>query len=113
MFAEIERTARRRRELLEETGLPLQLDPWVWTRRHSYVWRGRERDQYERFFGARGADVGLFMPGNMDRYVIGHRWWAIDEMRAADDDFSPRSLAHLLPAILQDEYPPSPIELSH
>ena len=39
-----------RRELREETGLNVQIERWVWTRRHAYNWNGHWCDQYERFF---------------------------------------------------------------
>ena len=44
-----------RRELREETGLDVAIGPWVWTRRHVYLWNGQWHDQYERFFVA-GTD---------------------------------------------------------
>src|SRR5437868_4151518 len=45
--------AAARTELREETGMLLPIGPWVWFRRHVFVWEGRRHDQYERFFVAR------------------------------------------------------------
>ena len=46
----------------KETGLALDIGPWVWTRTHSYEWRGQLHDQYERFFVAKGADATPIAP---------------------------------------------------
>src|SRR4051812_36010120 len=45
--------AAAQREGLEETGLAFDLGPCVWTRRHRFLWAGRQIDQDERFFVAR------------------------------------------------------------
>ena len=92
------------RELLEETGIVLPIGPWVWTRRHIYSFEGRRFDQYERYFVARGTLEGSIVPTRGDSYVVSHRWWSLDEIESASEDFTPRQLAALLPPILRGEY---------
>ncbi|RYD20770.1 MAG: NUDIX domain-containing protein [Verrucomicrobiaceae bacterium] len=89
-----------RREVLEETGLRVEIGPWVWWRRHRHVWDGREADQYERFFVARvhfPAEVAAARP---DSYVTESRWWTLEEIAAAQEVFVPRRAAELLPDVL-------------
>jgi 8-oxo-dGTP pyrophosphatase MutT (NUDIX family) len=94
------------REVREETGLSCSIGEWVWTRRHIYAWEGRRHDQYERYFIAneRVAESEI-LPAAPDSYVIGYRWWSIQEIQASGDDFTPRRLGDLLPAIAAGEYP--------
>jgi 8-oxo-dGTP pyrophosphatase MutT (NUDIX family) len=97
------------RELHEETGLTALLGPWVWTRRHIYVWNGHEHDQYERFFVAHATECD-FRPRLPDAYVTDHRWWTLPEIEAALDEFAPRRLRELLPPILSGDYPEVPLD---
>jgi 8-oxo-dGTP pyrophosphatase MutT (NUDIX family) len=97
------------RELREETGLELQIGPWVWTRRHRYLWDGRWHDQYERFFVARTHDDQI-VPKAQDSYVIGHRWWDLAAIASSTEQFAPRRLAEFLPGIIRDQYPDPPID---
>ena len=101
--------AAAQRELHEETGLLLEVQGWVWTRRHVYTWQGRQHDQYERYFIAR-AEQPSIMPVKADDYVIGHRWWHLAEIERSTEDFAPRSMALLLPPILRGKMPESPID---
>ena len=94
-----------RRELLEETGLDLQIGRWVWTRRHAYEWSGHWCDQYERFFVAVTASCDL-APQAEDSYVVERRWWTLEEIQRTAETFAPRRLAEFLPAILRGQYPP-------
>jgi 8-oxo-dGTP pyrophosphatase MutT (NUDIX family) len=80
------------RELREETGLNLEIGPWVWTRRHAYQWGGRWCDQYERFFVARTSSDHI-CPELEDSYVIDKRWWSLDQLLASKEIFAPRRLA--------------------
>jgi hypothetical protein len=84
---------------------------WVWTRRHIYVWEGRRHDQYERYFIAneRVAEAEL-VPLIPDSYVVGHRWWSVQDITASADDFAPRRLGELLPGIVAGQYPSSPLD---
>jgi 8-oxo-dGTP pyrophosphatase MutT (NUDIX family) len=97
------------RELLEETGLDVPIGRWIWTRRHAYSWNGRLRDQYERFFVA-NTDREQLRPASADNYVIGHRWWDVQDIAASAENFTPRRLAVLAGAIAQGEYPNQPID---
>ena len=98
------------RELREETGMILPIGPWVWTRRHIYSFEGRPFDQYERFFVVRGAVETRIVPTERDSYVVGDRWWSLDAIESASDDFSPRQLATLLSPVLRGEYPDPAID---
>jgi 8-oxo-dGTP pyrophosphatase MutT (NUDIX family) len=97
------------REAYEETGLQLQVGPWVWTRRHTYMWNGKQHDQYERYFVARTKATRIDPP-QADGYIIGHRWWSIVEIGSSDESFAPSRLVHLLPDIIRGEYPSPPVD---
>ena len=98
------------RELLEETGFSVPIGPCVWTRHHRFEWYGKQHDQYERFFVAQGAPWVEPVPVRADGYIVGHRWWTLDEIRSSTDQFAPRRLADLLPPILRAEYPRTPFD---
>jgi 8-oxo-dGTP pyrophosphatase MutT (NUDIX family) len=97
------------RELYEETGLELQVDRWVWTRRHVYTWQGRAHDQYERYFIARSTSSSI-IPVKADDYVVGYRWWLLPEIERSAEDFTPRRIAALLSPILRGEDQDFPID---
>jgi 8-oxo-dGTP diphosphatase len=98
-----------RRELIEETGLDLTIDRWVWTRRHEHVWNGRLSDQYERFFVARTAETRI-APRRPDRHVVGHRWWRAADIQSSAEAFAPKRLAELLDDVIRGRYPDMPVD---
>lgn len=98
------------RELFEETGFSTPIGPCVWTRHHRYEWYGKPHDQYERFFVTRAGPTTEPAPVRADGYIVGHRWWTMDEICASTASFAPRALADLLPPILKGEYPASPFD---
>jgi len=100
------------RELLEETGLKVPIGPCVWIRDRTYVTLGRRQRQYERFFVARIEHAGEIVAVRPDDYVVGARWWSLDELQTAKAEFAPRRLAALLAPILEGRYPESPIDVS-
>ena len=97
------------RELREETGLLVPIGPWVWTRRHIFMFENRRFDQYERFFVAKTTEQDI-TPIRSDSYVIGHRWWNLASIRESAEEFAPRRLAELLAPILRGEYPDSAVD---
>jgi 8-oxo-dGTP pyrophosphatase MutT (NUDIX family) len=97
------------REVEEETGLRIEIGPWVWTRRHIYMWEGSHCDQYERFFVAR-TEEQLVHPVHADSYVVGHRWWDLQSIQNSTEEFAPRQLAQFIEPILQGRIPDSPFD---
>ncbi len=95
--------------MLEETGIRAEIGPWVWTRRHAYSFNGRWCDQYERFFVARTSEARVG-PLRQDSYVRSYRWWTLQELAVAADDFAPRRLPELWPSVARGEYPERPID---
>jgi hypothetical protein len=53
----------------------------------------------ELFFHAR-ADESAYRPLHADDYVVGHKWWSVEELQRSTALFAPRALPTLLPAVL-------------
>ena len=105
------------RELYEETGLRgVKLGPCIWKRRHTWRWEDKwiESDEWFYLLRAPAFDVVPTAPDEWEmQYVLGHRWWSVDELVAnrSMETFVPRSMPELLPPILADDIPKQPIEV--
>jgi hypothetical protein len=44
-------------------------------------------------------------------YVVGVRWWTLDEIEASEEEFAPTRLAGLLRGLLTDGPPDEPIDV--
>jgi 8-oxo-dGTP pyrophosphatase MutT (NUDIX family) len=102
-----------RRELREEAGLvEFELGPTVWTRRHSFMWDGRELDQRETFIVVRAE---AFEPQpSVDlvaEFVHELRWWTLDELERSSEQFAPRRLAAHLRDLLEQGPPPEVVDV--
>ncbi len=102
------------REIREELGSEsVELGPCIWTRRHIGVLRGRPFDQSERIYLGR---VAAFEPRPTPMALREHcpddlRWWTLDELADASDEFAPRRLPTLARDIAQAGPPERPIDV--
>jgi len=110
-----------RRELREETGLDpatLHWDGLAWLR--DWTWYSQRRDcwyaSHEYIYLARLAGVGPPLPnGDHDHtaeeiLALGEfRWWTVEELRATLAPTSPACLLDVLPALIADGCPATPI----
>lgn len=101
-----------RRELREETGLALELGPWIWEDRFDD--QGTARIQLERFFLARASAEDL--PRGVERHhavegITGARWWSVEELAASAEEVYPVRLADLLVRLRAEGPPERPIVL--
>jgi 8-oxo-dGTP pyrophosphatase MutT (NUDIX family) len=98
------------REVGEEVGVAVELGPVVWSRRHIFEYAGVTWDVAERFFIGRSSSAEI-QPRRPDHYISGFRWWTLEQLRASQSEFAPRSLPHQLAAILEGRYPERPIDV--
>jgi 8-oxo-dGTP pyrophosphatase MutT (NUDIX family) len=103
------------RELAEEVGLlDVTLGPEVWRREHPLWFAGQRWIIRERFFVSRIPDSAhhrAIAPGRQDEFVIGHRWWTVQEIEASTAVFAPRRLAQHLRHLLEHGEPTVPIDV--
>lgn len=105
------------RELDEELGLmDVELGPWIWTREHvvpfeNGLWDG----QVERYALVRTdafEPAPRFTPAQLaEEFVVGMRWWTLDELATSEELFAPRRLPELVTALLRDGPPGEPVDV--
>ncbi len=94
------------RELAEEIGLdaePGALEGPVWLRRFVGPFAGMPIDNRETYFVLRDVVHEVDARGRTELEILGdepHRWWSAEEIAASSEEFAPRDLADLLPALL-------------
>lgn len=101
-----------RRELAEETGCTVELGPPVWTRVGEFDFAGVSYRQHETFFLARVPSWQVDTAGHNDeeqRFLLGHRWCSVEDLRALDRPVFPTRLAELVADLLRHGPPAEPI----
>lgn len=98
------------RELHEETGIAAPIGPCVWFRRHKHKWNGHDADQFEKFFVVKTNSNEAIAGSKPDNYTSDFRWWSINELMESTEDFAPRRISHLLPAVLRGGSAEFPID---
>jgi 8-oxo-dGTP pyrophosphatase MutT (NUDIX family) len=106
------------RELAEEIGLHVAADDLegpVWLRRFVGPFAGEQIDNRETYFALRDV-VHEVAPGELTELERlaeePHRWWSLAEIAGSDEEFAPRELAAVLPALLAGPWtgPPRIVE---
>jgi TDG/mug DNA glycosylase family protein len=102
-----------RRELAEELGLDeFRLGPEIWTREHTFAWRGDIYRQRERIWlveilhhePAPRVDLAAELVADV-------RWWAPAELEATNEKLVPARLPELLKELRADGPPTRPFDV--
>jgi TDG/mug DNA glycosylase family protein len=102
-----------RRELAEELGLDdFELGPEIWTREHTFAWRGRIHRQLERMWL---VEVLAHEPApRVDlaaELVADVRWWTPAELAETSETLVPRRLPELLRELRAKGPPKEPFDV--
>jgi 8-oxo-dGTP pyrophosphatase MutT (NUDIX family) len=106
-----------RRELWEETGLRLPAATMrrIWTRSHTFEFRGRLIEQQEQYFLLRIDATPEITYDHWEEDerndLLEHRWWSAKEIEASTEVFAPRRLGALLRELLRDGAPAQPFDV--
>jgi 8-oxo-dGTP pyrophosphatase MutT (NUDIX family) len=100
-----------RRELDEELGLTVDVGPWVFVRRVTFVFAGVWLDQSERWFLSRTVGYDAATAPLVDAGNLGARWWSLDDLRTTDETVAPAALAEHLARLLTDGPPRTPVDV--
>lgn len=103
------------RELAEECGLrDFELGPCIWTRERWVQWP-RWAGQAEQIFFVRTAAFEPAPERSTEElaaeYVLGHRWWTLDELVESDESFAPTRLPELVRDLVENGPPSEPIDV--
>ena len=104
------------RELWEETGLLVnEVSGELWTRNHRLTVEGQETLQRERYFLVQADEfeprATALEKGNETTWFRGFRWWPVDELPDASDEFAPTRLGELLRTLLRNGLPSTPFAI--
>ena len=108
--------AALRRELAEELGLDqFERGPLVWTRRHTFPWRGGTIEQREEYFLVRVPAFEIRPAFDLTQLaaegVYELRWWTLEEIDRSTETFAPRRLARFLRELIELGSPAEPIDV--
>jgi 8-oxo-dGTP pyrophosphatase MutT (NUDIX family) len=106
------------RELTEETGYSVseeELGPLVATCAGTWpTTHGRPHFSADSYYFVRVPHSDIDTDGQeaAERaYITGHRWWTLDEIRAATELVWPLGMADLVTRLLSGDIPPRPLRL--
>ena len=101
-----------RREVLEETGIDgVELGPCVWQREVTWLWGKTWIRGIEEYFVGRTtrADVSNHLQLEHEiEFLAEHRWWTLDELRAAHERILPDGFAELVAPLMAGDFPTAP-----
>jgi hypothetical protein len=97
--------------LKEELGLVMfELGPYIWTRFHAGVFRGRSFAQSERIYLGYTTHFTPTVTAHPEHPQSDIRWWDTEEILASEQVFSPRRFPDLFRTLLADGPPTEPFD---
>ena len=105
--------AALRRELAEELGLDdFELGPEIWTREHTFAWRGAILRQRERIWLVEIPDHEPAPRVDLTAELVADvRWWTPEELARTKETLVPRRLPELLDALRAEGPPAEPFDV--
>jgi 8-oxo-dGTP pyrophosphatase MutT (NUDIX family) len=100
------------RELREETGLAASLEAELWERRFVLHLEDGPVDQIERYFLVRLALERPDVSNTSTEDICELRWWALRDLKSAEDRIYPDGLVEQIPALLSGSIPKRPSNLT-
>jgi 8-oxo-dGTP pyrophosphatase MutT (NUDIX family) len=99
------------RELSEETGLTVELGPWLWERETRLRFMGELFSQRERFYLAKLESLAPPVSNQSPEAIREHRWWSLAELLRASDAFFPEGFVKLVTPIIEGQLPSAPLRI--
>jgi len=105
-----------KRELYEEAGFEgVEIGPVIWTQHVEFDFGGIHFDSDERIHVA-WCDGGEWRPRHLEFLEAaafqGAEWWELEPLLASDEPVLPERLREFLPAIVANDLPNPPIDIS-
>jgi 8-oxo-dGTP diphosphatase len=99
------------RELLEESGLSVEIGPCIWKRKHRLRYLNELIMQEERFFLSNIDDQRPPVSNQSPEDIVEVRWWSVDEMEKSSAVFFPEGLKDLIKPIIEVKIPSNPVNI--
>jgi 8-oxo-dGTP pyrophosphatase MutT (NUDIX family) len=99
------------RELSEETGLRVDLGPWLWEGRHRLRYRGKVVSQRERFYLAKIKSQTPEVSNQSPEAIKELRWWSLSELKVSTEKFFPEGFVTLIEPIIEGRLPEIPLRI--
>ena len=100
-----------KRELMEESGLSVEIGPWIWERKHRLRFQDQLVLQKERYFL---ANIGISEPpvaNQSPEDIVEVRWWSSEALMNSNSVYFPDGLVILVMPIVNGGIPAEPLQI--
>ena len=100
-----------KRELMEESGLSVEIGPWIWERKLGLRFLDQLVLQKERYFLANIAIREPPVANQSSEDILEVRWWSSEDILNSDSVFFPDGLAVLVMPVINGVIPAEPLHI--